>query len=44
MGEKYTLEDSRLEPTNHPFRKEKDQNQTSMIMFHINLQECTDNL
>ena len=28
----YTLEDERLEPTNHPFRKENDLNQTSMIM------------
>ena len=37
----YTLEDQRLEPTNHPFRKENDLNQTSMIMFHVNLQGCT---
>ena len=34
-----TLEDERLEPTNHPFRKENDLNQSSMIMFHVNLQE-----
>ena len=27
-------------PTNHPFRKENDLNQTSMIMFHANLQGC----
>ena len=27
-----------MEPTNHPFRKENDLNQTSMIMFHVNLQ------
>ena len=26
----YTLEDERLEPTNHPFGKENDLNQTSM--------------
>ena len=25
---------------NHPFRKENDLNQTSMIMFHVNLQGC----
>ena len=36
----YTLEDLRLEPTNHPFRKENDLNQTSMIMFPVNLQGC----
>ena len=24
-----------MEPTNHPFRKENDLNQTSMIMFHV---------
>ena len=29
-----------MEPTNHPFRKENDLNQTSMIMFHVNLQGC----
>ena len=29
-----------IKPTNHPFRKENDLNQTSMIMFHINLQGC----
>ena len=28
----------RLEPTNHTFRKEYDLNQTSMIMFHVDLQ------
>ena len=28
-----------MEPTNHPFRKENDLNQTSMIMLHVNLQE-----
>ena len=32
--------DERPEPTNHPFRKENDRNQTSMIMFHVNLQGC----
>ena len=32
------LENERLEPTNQPFRKEHDLNQTSMIMFHVNLQ------
>ena len=26
-----------MEPTNHPSRKENDLNQTSMIMFHVNL-------
>ena len=39
----YTLEDERLEPTNHTFRH-LDRNmifQTSMIMFHVNLQGCT---
>ena len=30
-----------MEPTNHPCRKENDLNQTSMIMFHVNLQGCT---
>ena len=30
-----------MEHTNHPFRKENDLNQTSMIMFHVNLQGCT---
>ena len=30
-----------MEPTNHPFRKENDLNQTSMIMFHVNLPGCT---
>ena len=34
----YTLEDERLEPTNHRFGKENDLNQTSMIMLHVNLQ------
>ena len=29
-----------MEPKNHPFRKENDLNQTSMIMFHVNLQGC----
>ena len=29
-------------PTNHPFRKENDLNQTSMLMFHVNLQGCRD--
>ena len=29
-----------MESTNHPFRKENDLNQTSMIMFHVNLQGC----
>ena len=24
-----------MEPTNHPFRKENDLNQTSMILFHV---------
>ena len=28
----FSLEDSRLEPTNHPFRKEHDLNQTFMIL------------
>ena len=30
-----------MEPTNHPFGKENDLNQTSMIMFHVNLQGCS---
>ena len=30
-----------MEPTNHPFRKENDMNQTSMIMFHVNLPGCS---
>ena len=30
-----------MEPTNHPFRKENDLNQTSMTMFHVDLQGCT---
>ena len=35
-----TLEES-LESTNHPFRKENDLNQTSMILFvYVNLQRC----
>ena len=29
-----------MEPTNHLFRKENDLNQTSMNMFHVNLQGC----
>ena len=29
-----------MEPQNYPFRKENDLNQTSMIMFHVNLQGC----
>ena len=29
-----------MEPTNHPFRKENDLNQTSRNMFHVNLQGC----
>ena len=29
-----------MEPTNHPFRKENDLNQTSMIMVHVNLPGC----
>ena len=29
-----------MEHINHPFRKENDLNQTSMIMFHVNLQGC----
>jgi len=29
-----------MEPTNHPFRKENDLNQTFMIMFHVNLRGC----
>ena len=29
-----------MEPTNHPFRKENDLNQTCMIMFHVDLQGC----
>ena len=29
-----------MEPTNQPFRKENYLNQTSMIMFHVNLQGC----
>ena len=29
-----------MEPTNHPFGKEYDVNQTSMVMFHVNLQGC----
>ena len=33
-------EDERLEPTNHPFGKEHDRNQPSMIMFYVNLQGC----
>lgn len=36
----YTLEDLRLEPTNHLSRKENDLNLTSMIMFHVYLQGC----
>ena len=34
-----------MEPPNHPFRKENDLNQTSMIMAygtHVNLQGCTE--
>ena len=31
-----------MEPTNHPFRK-KMTFQTSMIMFHVNLQGCRKN-
>ena len=31
-----------MEPTNHPFGKENDLNQTSMIMFHVSLQGCMD--
>jgi len=30
-----------MEPTNHPFGKENDLNQTSVIMFHVNLQGST---
>ena len=40
FSEVYTLEDQHGSPTNHPFRKEHDLNQTSMIMFHVNLQGC----
>ena len=29
-----------MEPANHPFRKENDLKQTSMIMSHLNLQGC----
>ena len=29
-----------MEPTNHPFRKEHDLNQTPMIMFYVNLPGC----
>ena len=29
-----------MEPEHHPFGKENDLNQTSMIMFHVNLQGC----
>ena len=29
-----------MEPTNHPFGRENDLNQASMIMFHVNLQGC----
>ena len=29
-----------MEPTKHPFREENDLNQTSMIMFQVNLQGC----
>ena len=32
-----------MEPANQPFRKENDLKQTSMIMFHVNLQGCTCN-
>ena len=34
----YTPWKINMEPTNHPNRKEHDLNQTSMIMFHVNLQ------
>ena len=30
----------RMEHTHHPFRKENDRNQISMIMFHVNLPGC----
>ena len=29
-----------MEPTNHPFRKENDLKQTSMIMVHVHLPGC----
>ena len=32
----YTPWKMNMEPTNHPFRKEHDLNQTSRIMFHVN--------
>ena len=28
----------KVKPTNHPFRRKKDRNQTFMIVFHVNLQ------
>ena len=31
----FTLWKINMEPTNHPFRKEHDLNQTSIIMFHV---------
>ena len=41
----YTPWKINMEPPNHPFRKENDLNQTSMIMAygtHVNLQGCTE--